>query len=292
MTKFTIKTKNCRHEISLKNYKVLLGDNYLEKFEIFNTILKIFANANMSEYSIEEDIHSYFHINDDEIRLKEWEIIKLQNDFDLTVESKFGTKTLTYMYFQSLYQRIDEHEIVSTINTLIEELNEELNDKNETHMLVNPEIEKLNLKHLLKLTKPLYTKNEFLTNAYDYTYFEKIYMQLDMIKKISEVNYAKNYIVLIDIFHIDEDLINYIESLSFENLFFLVNVNTRNIMIDYNKVYNISRKYIDFANEVDLYNELVLLSETKIFVDDLKPILNDYIMGNDTEEVERIKKLL
>ena len=68
---------------------------------------------------------------------------------------------LTYMYFQSLYQRIDEHEIVSTINTLIEELNEELNDKNETHMLVNPEIEKLNLKHLLKLTKPLYTKNEF-----------------------------------------------------------------------------------------------------------------------------------
>ena len=51
----------------------------------------------MSEYSIEEDIHSYFHINDDEIRLKEWEIIKLQNDFDLTVESKFGTKTYIYV---------------------------------------------------------------------------------------------------------------------------------------------------------------------------------------------------
>lgn len=109
-------------DISIDNYKLILGKNYNLKFEIISSIIQYFEKKNYSEYQNINNNKCHFEINEKRIDTKEWELFIVNSYFDLNNDLKLGSKSILYKYFEVILRDIEYSDTVNTINLLMKEL--------------------------------------------------------------------------------------------------------------------------------------------------------------------------
>ena len=233
-------------------------------------------------------------INDQEVNIKDWELITINNDIDLNEEYKLRNKSLFNEYMKSKYEKLDETEELNTINLIIDQINEYISENtlsiNDFNLV--PRISRLNFRQIIKLFEFNIIKEDLIASQYDLSYEDKILLQIEILKEITKNNYAKNYLVVVDIAKLTSKIYEKLNSLEIENLYILCFTNECLKNIDINNIYNIENKNLDFSNEVSLYNEILLEAENKIFIEDLKLTLKEIVEGIDNDGTRKVKTLL
>jgi len=286
--------RNSKAVISIGGSKYIYGSNVESKVELFSIIKKHFCNITNSEFAIEQSQKTYLALNDKEVDYKQWRLYEVTHNYDFGNELKLGSHSIMLKYFESILINIEFDEIMTTINQLFIELSDVISTKmqmNQMEYEIYPEITEFNMKQLLKVIEPRLYKNECVADFYDLDYEEKLLLQLDLIERISKENVLKEYLILVDLPIVTENISKRINSHEIKNLHYLVILN-HGLKCDYQLIVNLGKKCVDFSNEVSIYNDILMEIETDVDHEQIGELLNNYVMGNRTDKVLKLLNIL
>lgn len=214
--------------------------------------------------------------------------------FDLETDLKLGSKSLTLKYLESKLKDIEYKDEFATILGLLEALGDDyINDVNLLHdqTKIIFDLSDFTLKKLIKLLEPKIIKNDFDASVYDLSYYEMIKFQIDLVKELS--NDSDKYIFInIDV-DIDSNLLNYIiETLTNDNIFCFILSNNKHTPLNIEKYLILNNQFIDMANEVDVYNNIIMNLPYHVDIPELSKIFTDYICGRRTIETVELEKII
>lgn len=293
MQKISIKGIFNRYEFGVNNVKYILGNNYQNKYDLINTIRKVFNKVEDSEFLFESNINTYFKINDEPINIRKTKFYEVNNFYNLSDEFKLRSNSTVLSFLEQLFLDIEYNDLVNTINILQQDLatemskivNEEINKYN-----MNISIEDINIKNLLKRIEIKMSKDNLSSNQYDLNYNENIIGQIELIEIISKKNKLYNHLALIDIPVITPDITNKLNQINNNNLILIVVSNDyrlNNFNININDCYIINKVLIDLSDDISLYNDIIMELPTKITLEEIKLSLNNYI--NNLNWTDNIK---
>lgn len=238
--------------IDIENYKFLIGDNYREKFKIFDTIRSCFNKVPNSEFAIENNLKHKMFFDEKPLDPKHWRYFELTPFFDVETDIKLGTKSLMGKYLDSFANDLEQNEIFNTLQILINSLNDEFFDK-ETCIDLGDKEFKLQLSDINRSTisKEIIghiIHNNFECNSSDLSYEEIILLQLKIIDVIASKNNDKLMFVYCNFPYLTSEIKTHITGMKYENLFILIDtLHISNISIS--DIAVSSKHYIDFTNE-------------------------------------------
>lgn len=238
--------------LDIENYKFLIGDNYREKFKIFETIRSCFNKVPNSEFAIENNLKHKMFFDEKPLDPKQWRYFELTPFFDVETDIKLGTKSLMGKYLDSFANDLEQNEIFNTLQILINSLNDEFFDK-ETCINLGDKEFKLQLSDVNRSTisKEIIghiIHNNFECNSSDLSYEEIILLQLKIIDVIASKNNDKLMFVYCNFPYLTSEIKTYITGMKYENLFILIDtLHISNISIS--DIAVSSKHYIDFTNE-------------------------------------------
>lgn len=293
MQKISIKGIFNRYEFGVNNAKYILGNNYQNKYDLINTIRKVFNKVEDSEFLFESNINTYFKINDEPINIRKTKFYEVNNFYNLSDEFKLRSNSTVLSFLEQMFLDIEYNDLVNTINILQQDLatemskivNEEINKYN-----MNISIEDINIKNLLKRIEIKMSKDNLSSNQYDLNYNENIIGQIELIEIISKKNKLYNHLALIDIPVITPDITNKLNQINNNNLILIVVSNDyrlNNFNININDCYIINKVLIDLSDDISLYNDIIMELPTKITLEEIKLSLNNYI--NNLNWTDNIK---
>lgn len=257
--------------IIVDKYKLLFGLNINTKFYIRNCLKKYFDKDTKSEYEIEKSIKTNVLINDKYIDLKQYNYVEMFDLYDLKDDIKLGTKSLLLKYFDLYLDKIEYNDLFISTNNILKALESEveLNLDLESFNIIGEFID-LSKKSLLKMIELNVIKEELETSTYLLSYEEILNLQLELIKKIAKLDNTKEYIALVDIPVLSNNLLNKIKH-EIDNLTILVfsyltdnseNIETNNIAI-------VDKDIIDLYNHEQLY-EISITINKNLSINELK----------------------
>lgn len=257
--------------IIVDKYKLLFGLNINTKFYIRNCLRKYFDKDTKSEYEIEKSIKTNVLINDKYIDLKQYNYVEMFDLYDLKDDIKLGTKSLLLKYFDLYLDKIEYNDLFISTNNILKALESEveLNLDLESFNIIGEFID-LSKKSLLKMIELNVIKEELETSTYLLSYEEILNLQLELIKKIAKLDNTKEYIALVDIPVLSNNLLNKIKH-EIDNLTILVfsyltdnseNIETNNIAI-------VDKDIIDLYNHEQLY-EISITINKNLSINELK----------------------
>lgn len=238
--------------LDIENYKFLIGDNYREKFKIFETIRSCFNKVPNSEFAIENNLKHKMFFDEKPLDPKQWRYFELTPFFDVETDIKLGTKSLMGKYLDSFANDLEQNEIFNTLQILINSLNDEFFDK-ETCINLGDKEFKLQLSDVNRTTisKEIIghiIHNNFECNSSDLSYEEIILLQLKIIDVIASKNNDKLMFVYCNFPYLTSEIKTHITGMKYENLFILIDtLHISNISIS--DIAVSSKHYIDFTNE-------------------------------------------
>lgn len=293
MQKISIKGIFNRYEFGVNNVKYILGNNYQNKYDLINTIRKVFNKEEDSEFLFESNINTYFKINDEPINIRKTKFYEVNNFYNLSDEFKLRSNSTVLSFLEQMFLDIEYNDLVNTINILQQDLatemskivNEEINKYN-----MNISIEDINIKNLLKRIEIKMSKDNLSSNQYDLNYNENIIGQIELIEIISKKNKLYNHLALIDVPVITPDITNKLNQINNNNLILIVVSNDyrlNNFNININDCYIINKILIDLSDDISLYNDIIMELPTKITLEEIKLSLNNYI--NNLNWTDNIK---
>lgn len=135
-------------------------------------------------------------MDDNLARINDFNFFYVSYNFDLQQDLKLGTKSLSYMYLNSLFNDIEYADSYQTISFLLSEIVEGVKEDflEDISVLMESNLSK---KELIKLFTFYLIKDDLEINANDLSLEEVINTQLCMIKKII-CSENKNTILLLD----------------------------------------------------------------------------------------------
>ena len=262
-------------DISLSNLKFLVGNNYVEKDLIVKAINNCFNKEKDSEYAIEENKIAKVIINENDIRINDYDFFYINKYIDLNCELKMGPKSLIMKYYEGLIYDLEYSDEYQTcqiaIDTLLDLLDERINEEL-SNIKINV-VNQFNKKLLLKLFSLELLKESFIANNNDLNTEESIMLQLEMVKKISEKN-GKKTIIILEIDYLTKKEEEFIRSFS-SNVYLLA---------------VIKEKGKEFHN----YEEIVIMDEKYSFLDlaDDNCIYELTMAGNSINNIAQTRLLL
>lgn len=289
-----LKINNKSQSLSINNIKFIFGENNLIKYEVFNEIRYQFNGFLHTEYSIDVKNKTALTIDGKPLDLKKWRLLEINHVADFQSELKISTKSLLYQFLETHLMDIEYNPLLTTVNTLLGDLSVEIFEnciESFEDIEITPKFVELTSKQLIKLIELDFIQKEHRSNLFDLSYNDLMILQCKMIIEISRKNPTKNFLMLIDIPILPKELLDLIESNSIKNLYILVNL-YHPIIVDCKKVLNVDRKVIDFADEIAVYNEIMMSIECGVQFEEINELLNSYIAGNRTDYVEKLKKIL
>lgn len=294
MFNLQVKVNDDKYNIAIGKVKFLYGSNYKKKLKLFSAIKMYFSNIENSEYAIEQNKQSYLRINEKEIPLRKWKLFTISDKLELQNDFKLSSKALITKYFETILRDIEYEELVTTLNALLKDLEKVIEDKMEHLKLdfrLNPELLEINTRQIIKMiTIDLY-KDECRANVFDLDYEKLLLMEMRMIKEICRENQLKNYLVLVDIRKITEELYKEMRDEKINNLHFIVSLEHA-MGVNISDVVDFGRNVVDFSNEVDIYNEVMMESQSAYTLEEVKGVIKDYVLGVNSDKVIELKKIL
>lgn len=290
MEKITLKYENESLDIIINKSKYIIGDNYKLKFDYIQAIRNHFNKTSQTEYNEQFQNRRCVYIDDKVADVRKWNLIEINSFFDLNSDIKLGTKSVLLKYYESMLKDIEYSDLVTTINGLLNDLNETfINNDNEFENLdiaLNNNIQLINTKSILKMLEVTLIKNEMEANCYDLKYEELINIQIQIAYKIAFNNQDKMYIVMLDINEVTKEISKIIKKLDLDNLFVLIFTNKIKCLdtIQLDQVAYCNTSCIDLINEEHLYNKIILDLPFNIGIKELQEEILEYVKGNLTDK--------
>ncbi|MDY0210251.1 MAG: CRISPR-associated protein Csn2-St [Acholeplasma sp.] len=294
MNKLSIIQNNHAIEFGFGKVKYLYGNNYEMKHFLSRTLKKHFFGVDQTEYDREKDCLTEIKIDDKPLDTKKWKMYEISDNYDVDTELKLGSKAILLKYIELSLVNIEYDETVQTINILLNDLCKILEEKinqldSKFDFLV--EFPELTTKFLVKNMNLGMMEEGYKINGYNLTIEELLWVQVKMAIFIATSNDLFNYIFLIDTPILYERIKTLIECHELPNLHFLVAINEP-LDTDVDNVISFESKSLDFANEVDLYNDILLELEVTLTLDELKEKLHNYICKEEDPVLKHVVKLL
>lgn len=285
MTKIEMKIGSNSYVFGVKNYKLLLGKNIELKTRILDTIKKEFKRIENSDYSFDNSSNSSILINDKEINLRQTKLYEINHHYNYLDEYKLKSSSLVLNYLRNTFNQVDYSDVINTINILISELNNELTDLclSQTSIIDNRiYVEELNTNNIFKLMNIKMFKDDVEINEYDLSYNEKINYQLEMVKTIAEKSYELNHIVLLELPKLTKEILDYIKTMKYDNLIIIIVTNSYDqLPEDISNIITMQKQFIDYRDEIDIYDKIIMNLEEVYTIEDFKPILYDYLTNKE-----------
>jgi hypothetical protein len=294
MINLEIRSSKDKVSFSIDDCKYIHGSNIIKKQWVIRVLKKFFFNVNHSEYALEKNLDYDIYLNDKIINTRQWKLYEIHNKIDLSSEFKLSSKTVMHKYFESILMDIEYEEIITTINALLGDLCDYILEKIgeiDKNVEVAPKMPDFNAKLIVKLLEIGISIDDLEANYFDLDYSNSILVQIKMIKKISEINNIKNYIVIIDVPFVTKEVIEEIENHCIENLHFIV-MTEQKIDVPICKVVNLGNKIIDFADELAIYEDICQEIDLHYEIEEVKGLIKDYLLKKDTDEVKKLTTVL
>ena len=293
MIELKTQSHNDSVEIWMGVYKYLLGPNIESKQNFIDNLKKVFFKVDPSDFAYENDLTSVTLINDKSIKLNRWKFYEVNNHLNLTNELSIHSKTMMIQYLEAITKDIEITEEVNTINILLEQVSEVLSEKilKFNDISIYPKFQPINQKQLIKLLELTFVHEELKMNTLDLDYEAKILFQLEMIKKISEENELFSHLVIVDIPKITQNIKKSIENIDMDNIFILI-MTDESIDTDIQNCIYFGENVVDFANEIKIYNEILMVIDRVYTMDEIKPVIKEFVMGVDSEVSKKLENIL
>lgn len=288
MKKVSIKIGKDKYEFGINKVKYFLGNNHELKRKMLMTIKEEFLKEANSEYSYEKNLNTALEINDEKVNLRATKFYEINDFYDFNDQLKLKTNSVILFYLTNIFRDIEYNETLNTINILIDqlsiEMNEILKEKN-IYKRLEIKIDDINLKNIFKMVSLYMKKDDLKISQYDLTYEEKIISQIIMIEEIAKSSYEFKHLAILDIPHISENIIKYINNIETNNLSLIVNIPQNKLEgIELNQIISINRSVIDYLNEVDIYNNILLNLDMHYSMESISNVLENYFNDNDKNE--------
>src|SRR5690554_427218 len=285
MDKISILVNKAKISFGINKVKYLLGNNYNIKFDIINTIKKYFNKFENSEYAIENDLESNFKINDNDINFRKWQLLEISEHLDFTDELKLKSKSVFTKLLETQFYELAFSEILSTINILNQDLAIEMNDSLNKFFYddnITISFGDYDLKTMIKNIKVNLFKNNMIMNEYDLSYNNKIIMQILIARAVARKTLDKKYLVILEIPTITKEIVDEIKKIQEQNISVIVASNDEKLKdINVNDVVYIGKNIIDLADEVEIYNKILLNLEKQSTIEEVLCNFNNYLNENE-----------
>lgn len=286
MNRFVIEYGERSFSFDIDYFKFLVGDNYDDKFAIYNVIKSTFNKVANSDYANERLQKHQMKFDDKNIDCKVWKFFEVTPFFDLESDLKIGSKSLVGKYLESLSSDIEQNEIFNTMSILVNSLNEEFFN-NETVIPIKDKEFKLHLNDITKATilkeiSTLIECDELECNSSDFDYEEIILFQLSLIERIAKSNAEKLIFVYCNIPFITNRIKTKILGLKYKGCFILIDT-LKTIDINIGDVAICSKHFADFANR-DLLLDKMMDFPFHIDLDELVSVSQSYISNKNNSE--------
>lgn len=289
MHRFTINYGSSIRNIDIEDYKFLIGDNYKEKFKIYEIIKSAFSKTPNSEYAIENLQKHSVLFDEKPLDVRNWKYFEITPFFDLENDLKIGTKSLIGKYLDSFSLELEQNEIFSTLQILVNSLNEEFFSK-ETKLEFGEKEFKLQLANITRsaIIKEVFGQilcEDSDCNHADLSYEEIILLQLKLVEKIAFSNREKLIFLYCNIPFLTSKILEFVIGMKQQGLFVLIEtLKIRSVPLE--KVTISSRHYIDFANKEDVLDKIMDFP-FHITYEDLMNVCETAIISNKFVSSER-----
>lgn len=293
MIQIVIQTGTEKITLSLGDVTYFYGPNYDLKFNIIQTLRKHFFNVDQSEYDHEMGKVSSIYIDGEILNIKKWKYYELSPAFNLETEFKLGSKSLMIQYIESNLVNIEYEEEVSSINILYTVLGEIMSQKlniENFNIEIEPSLIELSLKTIIKSLELKALKEEHIASSHNLTYSDLMNFQIHIAKSIAKQNPHKHYIFKVDLPNLNKDILVNLNEI--ENAHFIV-VNEHCILeTNRENVVYFGKQIVDFSNDIEIYEKIMLEYGSITTLDDLNIIINQFLTKKDNEITRILKENL
>lgn len=293
MIQIIIQTGTEKIALSLGDVTYFYGPNYDLKFNIIQTLRKHFFNVDQSEYDHEMGKVSSIYINGEALNIKKWKYYELSPAFNLETEFKLGSKSLMIQYIESNLVNIEYEEEVASINILYNILGEIMSQKlniENFNIEIEPSLIELSLKTIIKSLELKALKEEHIASSHNLTYSDLMNFQIHIAKSIAKLNPHKHYIFKVDLPKLNKDILVNLNEI--ENAHFIV-VNEHCILeTNRENVVYFGKQIVDFSNDVEIYEKIMLEYGSITTLDDLNVVINQFLTKKDNEITKILKENL
>lgn len=189
---------------------------------------------------------------------------------------------------------IEYDDTLQTINILFNELAsivEEKINQNELKPSLSIEFPELTTKFLIKNMVLNALKDDYKVNGFNLSMEELLSIQIKMCIDIARTNPLYEYLFIIDSNFISFQLMKLVEEHDLMNLHFIISTRD-SIYTTIDNVVSVEKYVIDFANDVDIYNEILMNLEVSLSLDELKEELKLYVKKDKNLSLNSLTKLL
>lgn len=294
MKKITLKTSNQKLDFSIGRVKWIWTNETSKRYEILDTLDFALNKNDISEFAADNEVSRKVWIDHVEVDIRKTEYFSLHANQDFASELKLGSKAILSRYIEANLDTIEIDEITQTIKTLLDDFATSIEDiinKEDSSVQYAVSFSEFCFKNYSKLMEVQFIKEDSIANRFDYTFDELIISQMKQIEEIAKRNRQKQFFISIDLIDYSKELTKHLKDLKQENVFVIVLSNTLPKTDDIAEVVSMFNKNIDWSNEVDLYNELVLEYPKSIDIDQTKDLLNA-LLTDATDKQNNIKAYL
>jgi hypothetical protein len=294
MQKLSVYIGDETYHIALGRVKFILGDS-MKYFSLINSIRKSFDHIENSDYAEELDQKTKVLINDSEVDTKKWRFYEINQIFDCEYELSLGSKSWMNRYIEEILSEIDYHEIIPTINSLYQDLEDIIKEHMDQLMSFDlvPKLNEINAKMILKNLRYELSKDEVSASSYDLNYNDLILWKLNMAYYLAKRKPLVHHLVLVNIPIITDEIMSFLKNTNFDtNLSFLILEYQEKYPGSLEQVYYLKHESIDFADEVSIYNSILIDYPKKLSMDEFKEIAHAYFSGESTEETKILHQIL
>lgn len=275
MIKLNVLGHSINYNIDINGIKYIMIEDIEKREQFKNVFISFFNKEKETEYDLENNITHKIYDEGELLNPKDYSFYYVGDNYDLDQEIKMGTKSLFLNYVDLLLNDIeftDEYSsFVVSLETLIESINSNLLEYNEYKL--NSFFE-FNKKVLIKYISLCLFKDDLSVNMFDLSYYDKIIMQLELIKYVTKHNSKKN-IVLIDLKYYDK----FINDKLFldKNIDYLIVLNNSFDIENYDNIFfDNNLLNVDFLDENSIY--MMLCDENKNYsIKEYKKVLYDKV---------------
>jgi hypothetical protein len=283
---------------SVQNVKYFLGSDYNSKYRILSTIKQHVLKAQCSEYSEDNFNRTCVTIDNVSIDSRLWCVYEVVQYYDLQSDLKLGSKSIVLKYLEACLKNIEFDETMNTINILMKQLNNEavlemIELSSENGIQLVSKITDFNLKILLKSLEIETKKDDLSINQYDMTYEEIILFQLNMIHHIYENTFEKKGLIILDIPFFTTKINQFLSSIKLGNIMILCVTNKITSNMNVNDVFLMNKGMaMDFADDVAIYNDLVLNLPISLTMDEARTELKNLFDGKESNTISKLKEII
>lgn len=219
---------------------------------------------------------------------------EISDHYDIDADLKMGSKTIMLKYIEMSLVNIEYDDTLQTINILFNELAsivEEKINQNELKPSLSIEFPELTTKFLIKNMVLNALKDDYKVNGFNLSMEELLSIQIKMCIDIARTNPLYEYLFIIDSNFISFQLMKLVEEHDLMNLHFIISTRD-SIYTTIDNVVSVEKYVIDFANDVDIYNEILMNLEVSLSLDELKEELKLYVKKDKNLSLNSLTKLL